>query len=98
MWWDEFEVRLTNAFALVDKDAGRQVHTDEMKLRMLNKKVKADFLNSMKTNIEMQMNMIPMTMSFVSAMSNYRNTVNQRHPENFNTATTRRNRRIQNAN
>ena len=76
-WWDEFEVRLTNAFALVlDKDAGQQVHTDEMKLHMLNKKVKADFLSSMKTNIEMQMNMIPMTMSFVSAMSNYRNTVN----------------------
>ena len=38
MWWDEFEVRLTNAFALVDKEAGRQVHTDEMRLRMLNKK------------------------------------------------------------
>ena len=46
----------------------------------------------------MQMNMIPMTMSFVSAMSNYHNTVNQRHHENVNTATTRRNHRIQNAN
>ena len=97
MWWDEFEVRLTNAFALVNKDAGRQVHTDEMKLQMLNKKVKADFLSAMKTNIEMQMNIIPMTMTFASAMANYRNTVNQRHPDNANTSN-RRNRRIQNAN
>ena len=32
MWWDEFEVCLTNAFTIVDKDAGRQVHTDKMML------------------------------------------------------------------
>ena len=24
MWCDEFETRLTNAFAIIDKDAGRQ--------------------------------------------------------------------------
>ena len=59
MWWDRFEVRMTNAFAVVDKDAGQQVHRDKMKLRMLNSKVKADFLVAMKTNIEMQMNMQP---------------------------------------
>ncbi|MCP4745298.1 MAG: hypothetical protein GY874_04025, partial [Desulfobacteraceae bacterium] len=92
MWWDEFEVRLTNAFAVVDKDAGRQVHTDEMRLRLLNKKIEADFLSSMKTNIEMQMNMVPMMMTFASVMSNYCNTVNQRHPESANT-NTRCNRR-----
>ena len=39
MWWDEFEVRLTNAYAIVDKNAGREVYTDEMKLRTLNEKV-----------------------------------------------------------
>lgn len=39
MWWDHFELRLTNAFAIVDKDTGRVVHTDDMKLRMLNRKV-----------------------------------------------------------
>ena len=94
MWWDEFEVRLTNAFALVNKAVERQVHTDEMKLCMLNKKIKADFLSSMKTNIEMKMNMTPMTMTFTSAMSNYHNTVNQRHPDNANT-NNRRNRHIQ---
>ena len=29
MWWDEFEISLTDAFWIVDKDAGRQVHTDK---------------------------------------------------------------------
>ena len=31
MWWSEFETRLTNAFALVDKEAGRAVHTEAAK-------------------------------------------------------------------
>ena len=77
MWWHWFEVRMTNAFA--------QVHRDEIKLRMLNSKVKADFLVAMKTNIEMQMNMQPMVMTYSSALANYRNTVSQRHPTSTNT-------------
>ena len=52
MWWEEFETRLTMAFAIIDKDQGRQVYTDIVKLRMLNKKVKADFLEQVKTTIE----------------------------------------------
>ena len=43
MWWDKFEVRLTNAFALVDKDAGRQVHTDEMRLCRLKERSRLTF-------------------------------------------------------
>ena len=81
MWWDEFDVRLTNAFAIVDKDAGRQVHTDEIKLRLLNKKIRADFLSTMKTHIKMQILMVPMNMSYAGALTNYRNVVNQRFPQ-----------------
>ena len=93
MWWDEFEVRLTNAFAAIDKEANRVVHTDEMKLRLLNKKIKANFLITMKTNIEMQMNITPMTMTYQNALSNYRNVVNQRFPHE--SSTRKINRRIQ---
>ena len=75
MWWDEFELRLTNAFAIVDKDAGCKVHTDEMKLRL------ADFLTTIKTNIKMQMAMVPMMMTYSRALISYRNTVNQRFPQ-----------------
>ena len=41
MWWDEFEIRMTNAFAIDDKDVGSQVHTDKSKLRLLNKNIRS---------------------------------------------------------
>ena len=80
MWWDKFEVKLTNTFSVIDKNAGRQVHTDVMKFMMLNSKIRADFLVSMKIYINMQINMQPMVMTHTSTLSNYRNKVNQRHP------------------
>ena len=64
MLWEKVEVKLTNAFAVIDKNVGRQVHTDVIKLRMLNSKVIANFLIATKTNIEMQMNMQPMFMTY----------------------------------
>ena len=53
MWWDKFDIRLNNTFVIVYKDAGRQVHTNKSKLSLLNKNFRADFLNTMKTTIEM---------------------------------------------
>ena len=80
MWWDEFQIRLTNVFAIVGKDAGHQVHTDESKLRLLNKKIRADFLTTMNTTGEMQMSATPITITYSSALADYRNTVNQGLP------------------
>ena len=51
IWWDEFEIRLTTAFAIVDKDAGCQVQKDESKMHLLNKNICVDLLTNMKTNI-----------------------------------------------
>ena len=96
MWWDEFKIRLTNAFAVVDKEAGRQVHTDEMKLRLLNRKVRADFLSTIKTHIKMQMTIIPMVITYTSALANYRNVVHQRFPQGSTIKKT--NRRVQSSN
>ena len=95
MWWDEFESRLTNAFAVIDKDAGRIVHTGEAKLRLLNNKIRADFMITMKTHIEMEMIKVPCTMTFQAALANYRNTVNQKYPHDQQT---HKKRRIQNTN
>ena len=80
MWWDKFEVKLTNAFVVNDKNSGCQVHSDVMKLRMINSITRADVLVAMKTDIYMQMNMQPMIMAYTSTLSNYHNTFNQRHP------------------
>ena len=90
MWWDEFEIRLTNVFAIIGKDAGCQIHTNESKLSLLNKNVPDDSLNTMKTTIEMQMRATPMTMTYCSALANYRNNFNQRCP---NESTVKRNNR-----
>ena len=79
MLWDRFEVSITNASGVIDKDAGRQFHTDEMKLRLLNSKVKAEFLVAMKMKIETKMNMVSMAMTFDPALVNDRNTVNKNY-------------------
>ena len=70
MWWEKIEVKLTNAFSVIDKNSGCQVHTDVMKLRMLNSKIRADLLVEMNTNIDMQMNMKPMVMTYTSTLYN----------------------------
>ena len=66
MWWDKLKVKLIKAFLVIDNHAGRQVHTDVMKLRILNSKIRADFLVAMKMNIDIQMNMQPMVMKYTS--------------------------------
>ena len=93
MWWGEFEIRLTNTFVTVDKDAGRQVHTDKSKLSLLNKEIRAEFLTTTKTTIDTQMSVIPMTMTYSSVPANYRDTVNQRFPNEYYVKSN--NRRIQ---
>ena len=75
MWWDEFETRLIDAFAVIDKDKNNS------KLRMFNNKIRADFLFTMKTSIDMEMNKVPLTITFEAAMINYRNTVQAKFPD-----------------
>ena len=68
-----------------------------MKLRLLNLKVKAEFLFGMKMNIDIQMNMVPMALAYALALVNYRNTVNQKNPDTaINNAKTRQ--RVQHTN
>jgi hypothetical protein len=46
MWWEEFELQLTRAFAICDRTEQRQVYSEHQKLRLLCKKINADFLNA----------------------------------------------------
>jgi hypothetical protein len=94
MWWEEFETRLTVAFATVDKAEGRVVHSDISKLRMLNKKIKADFLEPVKTSIEIELARIPVTMTYTTALTSYRNAVQRKFPSD-SSAPIRKTRRIQ---
>ena len=80
MWWEEFETRLTTAFAVIDKSEDRIVYSDVAKLRMLILKVRADFLDSTRSAIEMEMTKTPITLTFEQALTNYRNAVNRKFP------------------
>ena len=53
-------------FQLLIKMQVCQVHTDVIKLGILNSKIIADFLVAMKTNLEIKMNMQPMVMKYTS--------------------------------
>ena len=52
-----------------------------MKLCILKNKVREYFLTIINTNLDMQMNMLPMNITYSSALENYRNTANQRSPK-----------------
>lgn len=80
MWWTKFEQELNRAFAILDAEAGRVVYTDEQKLRKLQKKIKADFLQQQKINIDAALAHIPMTMQYSTALTIYRNAVRNKYP------------------
>ena len=80
MWWDEFEKQLQWAFSAYDKREGRVVYSEEMKLRVLDNKIKADFLTATKSSLKVEMNKVPMTLTFDMALKSYRDIVNEMNP------------------
>ena len=74
-------MQLMVAFSIIDKHEGRQVYSNVSKLRMLIKKIKADFLEIVRNGIKLDMTRIPMTMTYDIALSNYRNAVNRKFPD-----------------
>ena len=80
MWWTKFEQELNKAFAVIDAEVGQEVFTYDQKLRKLQKKIKADFLQQQKVGIDASLAMIPMTMTYTTVMAIYRNTVRNKYP------------------
>ena len=80
MWWDEFEKQLNFAFTAYAKSEGRDIYSESMKLRILTKKVNADFLSHTNASILTHMTAIPMMMTYVQALATFRQMVNKKHP------------------
>ena len=91
MWWDKFESELTSSFTSFDLKERRSVHSDQMKLRILLKKVNADFLQQTKAALKVEMTRIPMIMTYDMALANFRNTVNEKYINNQSPHRTQRN-------
>ena len=80
MWWDEFEKKLTMAFVTYDKREKRQVHSNEMKLRILCQKVNADFLHTTRQIINIGLTRTPVTMTYEQALASFRNEATESFP------------------
>jgi len=91
MWWDRFELRITKAFATIDKVEGRVVYSDSQKLRLLQKKVSADFLQNTRDYINGEMNKSPMVYTYREAMASYKSKVNQKFPPQLTNSNRNRN-------
>jgi hypothetical protein len=80
MWWEEHEKQLTKAFTIYKKCEGREVYSDLHKLRILTCKVNAEFLQAMKTTINLELTKEPVTITYKQALTNFRNEVNLKFP------------------
>ena len=72
---------------IIDKKEKHQVHSDEMKLRILMKKVKAEFLGNAKTTLQLKFLEVPITFTYENAIQLFRNVVNTTHLKKVSTKT-----------
>ena len=89
MNWSIFERRLKKAYAAYDKDEGREVHSDNMKLRNLQSKITAPFLQLTKGIVDGEIAKRPMVITFPTAMRMYRTAVREKFPQGTNNSTDR---------
>ena len=73
MWWEKFERQLTYAFNTYGRLNKRIVHSNDMILRMLNRKILADFLQATKASIKLELFKTPVTITYESALAEFRN-------------------------
>ena len=93
MWWEQFEIDLDFAFNAYSRSEGRDIHSESMRLRILTKKVNADFLATSKAAIMTQMTAIPMNMTYIQALATFRQEVNRKFPPSISSR--RPTRRVQ---
>lgn len=97
MWWDEFEKQLNLAFTIYDQREKREVYSDHMKLRILHRKISADFLQHVKASINVELNRDPVTITYAQALSVFRDEVNRKFPPEVSNNNSRA-RRVNEAN
>ena len=64
MRWDEFERQLTNEFNTYNCLEKRSVHSNDTRLRILNRKILVDFLQATKLYINLDLAKTPVTITY----------------------------------
>lgn len=80
MWWTLFKKLLNEAFTIYNQKEGHEVHSEHMKLRILCKKVTADFLSTAKATVQLQLAKDPITITYDEALASFCNQVNLKYP------------------
>ena len=76
MWRDEFEKQIINVFNTYNSLEKRSVHSNDTTLRILNRKILADFIQSNKASINLELTKTQVTITYENALAEFRNTVN----------------------
>ena len=97
MWWDEFERQITDAFNTYDYLEKMSIHSNDMILRILNKKILADFLQATKASINLELAKTPVTITYENELTTFRNQVNHKSPPEFSSSNSRKKSRINEA-
>lgn len=87
----KFEMRIINAFSIIDKDYGYSVYPDLAKLRILQRMVRCDSLKTIKATISYQMSIEDRSIDFSTALVNYREAVETNNSNSMNTKRSHRN-------
>ena len=80
MWWEENRKNKMEPLGLMLKIEQRMVHSDAMKLWILLRKVKADFLGDIKDVINIEISKSLMTMTHDNALIAFGKEANKRYP------------------
>ena len=75
-----FERQLTDAINTYDRNEKCSVHSDNQKLRMLNIKINADFLQATRSSINLELARTPVNLSCDDALAVFINQVNHKYP------------------
>ena len=86
MYWLLFEQRLNKAYDVMTKRENRMVYSNEMKLRTLLRKIRCDWLDRIKSVIEVELTDLPITYTYERAMLAFCIEVNKRFPPGSFTA------------
>ena len=80
MWCDEFERQLKDAFNTYDCHERRNVHSDNQKLCILNRKDNAEILQDAKESTNLDLEKTLVTLNYDDAITAFRNQLNQKFP------------------
>ena len=94
MWWNKFERHITKAFNIYDLLEKRRVHSNDMRLSILNIKILADFLQATKASINLELAKTPVTITYENALAALSNQVNPKFPLGLSFINNRRTRKI----